>query len=166
MTQGVFSSFFADKPSPLTASTPAASDPQAQPTPSNPNITTITESPATARLVVIGTGEFVDDFIIRLSSQIVQDRVLNNLQFAQNAVDWSVEDTDLLSIRARGTFTRLLDPISEDAQRTWEIGNYLAALVILLLIGGVWYLFRRSERPMELTPPPAGTVVSAPATGD
>lgn len=166
VAQGVFPSFFAGKPSPLTAPDPAATDPQAQPTPSNPNITTITESPATARLVVIGTGEFVDDFVIRLSSQIVQDRVLNNLQFAQNAVDWSVEDTDLLSIRSRGTFTRLLDPLTEDEQRTWEIGNYLAALLILLLIGGVWYLFRRSERPMQLTPPPAGAVVSAPATGD
>jgi ABC-2 type transport system permease protein len=168
VAQGVFPSFFKDKPSPLTAQpTPEANNgQQAQPTPAPLNISTITESPATARLVVIGTGEFLDDFAIRLSSQIVQDRVLNNLQLAQNAVDWSVEDTDLLSIRSRGTFTRLLDHLTETEQRTWEIGNYIAALIALLLVGGIWYLFRRSERPMKLTPPSDGTIVSVPATGD
>lgn len=62
---------------------------------------------------MIGSGEFIDDFVLNLSSQLIQDQVLDNLQFAQNIVDYSVEDTDLLAIRRHGTFTRLLKPLSE-----------------------------------------------------
>ncbi|MCB0183388.1 MAG: hypothetical protein KDE31_03950, partial [Caldilineaceae bacterium] len=96
-------------------------------------------------------AEFLDDFVLRISSQIVQDQILNNLQFAQNAVDWAVEDTDLLTIRSRGTFTRLLDPMTESEQARWEFGNYAVALLALLVIAGFWYVRRRNEQPMELT---------------
>jgi len=165
--QGTFESFFKDKPSPFAVDPVAAADPQGAPTPAGPqaDLTALTTSPTSARLVVIGSGEFLDDLVLRLSSQIIGDQVFNNLDFAQNAVDWSVEDTDLLSIRARGTYTRLLQPLSEEEQTTWEIGNYVVALLALLLISGIWWLTRRNERPMPLTPPPTG-LVSAPAVGD
>lgn len=167
VAQGSFESYFKDKPSPFAAE-PDASNPDAPPTPAagpQADMTTLTSSPTSARLVVIGSGEFLDDLVLRLSSQIVQDRVLNNLQLAQNAVDWSVEDTDLLQIRARGTYTRLLDPLTPEQQTTWEMGNYIVALVALLLVGGLWWLFRRNEQPMKLDPPPTG-LVDAHATGD
>jgi ABC-2 type transport system permease protein len=168
MVQGVFESYFKDKPSPFTQE-PAPTDPQAQPTPTpagpSADISALTVSPPGARLVVVGSGEFLDDTVLRISSQIVQDRVLNNLQFAQNAVDWAVEDTDLLSIRSRGSYTRLLDPLTEDEQLTWELGNYIVALVALLLVGGIWWLFRRNEQPMQLSEP-ASRGVSASTVGD
>ncbi|MBX3010215.1 MAG: Gldg family protein [Caldilineaceae bacterium] len=150
--QGSFESYFKDKPSPF-AETPAT-DPNA-PTPTpvvgpQPDASTLTQSPASARLIVIGSGEFVDDFVLNLSAQLVQDQILNNLQFAQNAVDYSVEDTDLLSIRARGTFTRLLKPLSEGEESGWEYGNYGVALAALVIIGALWYVRRRNEQPMEL----------------
>lgn len=148
--KGSFASFFAGKPSPL-AETPATDATAPTPTPGpKPDESILTQSPDTARLIVIGSGEFVDDFVLNLSSQLVQDQVLNNLQFAQNAVDYSVEDTDLLAIRARGTFTRLLKPLDEGEEAGWEYGNYGVALVALVLIGGLWYARRRNERPMEL----------------
>ncbi len=156
VVQGSFESFFKGKPSPFAEDeTAAAADPQALPTPTGPtaDISALTDSPASARLVVIGSGEFLDDVVLQLSSQIGQDRVLNNLEFAQNAVDWSVEDTDLLNIRARGSATRLLEPLTEAQQATWEWGNYAVALVALFLVGGSWYSFRRNERAMELLPP-------------
>lgn len=148
--KGSFESFFKGKPSPL-AEAPATDATAPTPTPGPaPDESILNQSPDTARLIVIGSGEFVDDFVLNLSSQLVQDQVLNNLQFAQNAVDYSVEDTDLLSIRARGTFTRLLKPLKEGEESTWEYGNYGIALVALVLIGGLWYTRRRNERPMEL----------------
>lgn len=148
--KGSFESFFKGKPSPL-AEAPATDATAPTPTPGPaPDESILTQSPDTARLIVIGSGEFVDDFVLNLSSQLVQDQVLNNLQFAQNAVDYSVEDTDLLAIRARGTFTRLLKPLKEGEESTWEYGNYGIALVALVLIGGLWYTRRRNERPMEL----------------
>lgn len=147
---GSFASFFAGKPSPL-AEAPATDANAPTPTPGpKPDESILTQSPDTARLIVIGSGEFVDDFVLNLSSQLVQEQVLNNLQFAQNAVDYSVEDTDLLAIRARGTFTRLLNPLDEGEEAGWEYGNYGVAFVALLLIGGLWYARRRNERPMEL----------------
>jgi len=153
--QGVFESYFKDKPSPLTAqsdSTPPA-DPNATPTPVPPQTGSLIESsPATARLVVIGSGEFVDDLILQLSSRLTQDRYLNNLQFLQNAVDWSVEDLDLLTIRSRGTTTRVLAPMEPREQSTWEIVNYAIALAALVGIGAVWYARRRSEQPVQLMP--------------
>ncbi|MEZ4866540.1 MAG: Gldg family protein [Caldilineaceae bacterium] len=152
--QGSFTSYFKDKPSPF-AETPAT-DPNAPaptPTPATgpaPDATVLTESPPTARLIVIGSGEFVDDFVLQLSSQLSQDQMLSNLQFAQNTVDYAVEDTELLNIRARGTFTRLLNPIDESQRATWEYGNYIVALLALLLTAGLWYIRRRNEQPMKL----------------
>ncbi len=157
LVQGSFTSFFAGKPSPFAedaatdiegdgAADTAASGPQ-------PDAAVLTQSPASARLVVFGSAEFLDDFVLQLSSRLIQDQVLNNLQLAQNAVDWSVEDTDLLTIRARGTYTRLLAPLSESEQGAWELGNYVVALLALLLTAGLWYLRRRNEEPMELSEP-------------
>jgi ABC-2 type transport system permease protein len=114
---------------------------------------TIEASPDTARLVVIGSAEFIDDAVLETSMQLSQDRYLNSLQFVQNAVDWSVEDEDLLSIRSRGTYARLLDPLEKEQQSFWEVLNYALVLVALVIIGGVWTLRRRSERPMALVEP-------------
>jgi ABC-2 type transport system permease protein len=110
-------------------------------------------SPDTARLVVIGSAEFIDDAVLETSMQLSQDRYLNSLQFVQNAVDWSVEDEDLLSIRSRGTYARLLEPLETGQQSFWEVLNYAVVFVSLLAIGGVWTLRRRSEQPMELVEP-------------
>lgn len=152
---GRFTSFFEGKPSPFEEPDPAAADPNAVPTPaaSQPDNMVLTQSPGSARLVVFGSAEFLDDFILQLSSQLVQDQIFNNLQLAQNAVDWSLEDTDLLSIRARGTFTRLLDPLTEGEQSRWEFINYAVALLALLLTAGIWYMRRRNEQPMQLDEP-------------
>ena len=66
----------------------------------------------------------------------------------QNAIDWAVEDEDLLSIRSRGTFARLLRPLQEEDQVRWEVFNYVVALLGLIGIGVLWRAIRRSEEPM------------------
>jgi len=155
--RGVFDSYFKGKPSPLQANTAvapttpdAAQNAAPTPTPAPQTSSLIESSPDTARLVVVGSGEFVDDLILQLSSRVSQDRYLNNLQFMQNAVDWSVEDLDLLTIRSRGTTTRVLRPMEQREQSTLEIVNYAVALLALIGIGGLWYYRRRNERPIEL----------------
>jgi ABC-2 type transport system permease protein len=62
--------------------------------------------------------------------------------FAQNVVDWSLEDQALLGIRSRGQFARTLAPLTRDAQMAWEYGNYALALGGLAL---VWF-FNRFRR--------------------
>jgi len=140
---GSFESYFKDQASPF-EQTEAVTDTVGGP------LGTVEVSPDTARLVVIGSAEFIDDPILETSMQLSQDRYLNNLQFMQNAVDWSVEDEDLLSIRSRGTYARLLEPLETGQQSFWEVLNYAVVFVALLGIGGVWTLRRRSEQPMQL----------------
>jgi ABC-2 type transport system permease protein len=156
---GSFDSYFAGKESPLNAPPPADASGQnaPQPTPAAPATGTIEQSPATARLVVIGSGDFLNDTVFTISSQLAPERYLNSLQFMQNAVDWSVEDLDLLSIRSRGTSSRVLEPLTTDEQSMWEFANYGFALIALLLIGLWWASRRRTEQPITLTPNPFET---------
>lgn len=144
---GSFDSFFADKESPLANLDPTAQAIQGETVERG----TIVESPATARLVVIGSSAFLNDTVFSLSSQLSVDRYLNNLQFVQNTVDWSVEDLDLLSIRSRGTASRVLLPLTQDEQSMWEFANYGFALLALILIGLWWASKRRTEKPMQLS---------------
>lgn len=114
------------------------------------SVATIDQSPATARLVVLGSSEFLNDTVFQISSRLSGDRFLNSLQLLQNAVDWSVEDLDLLAIRARGAQTRLLKPMEEAQQSMWEIASYAFALLAVGAIGLLWAARRRRERPMSL----------------
>lgn len=144
---GAFDSWFAGKPSPLAQS----SDPNA-PAPTGPIPATIEKSPETARLVVFGSSEFADDAVLQVLAQMIGDQAMNNVQLIQNAIDWAVEDADLATIRGRGASVRLLDPLTEQQQTTWELGNYVVALLLVLGVGGYFLLRRRNERPMELEP--------------
>jgi len=144
--QGVFESAFRDQPSPLEQVDAEGAAPQAIPG-------TIASSPETARLVVVGSAEFLDDLVFDLSSRLTGDRYLNSLKFVQNAVAWSTEDLDLLSIRARGTSARVLYPLGEGGQSFWEIGNYVLAMLSLLVLGFIWNVRSKNEEPIELIKP-------------
>jgi ABC-2 type transport system permease protein len=155
--QGVFESYFKGKPSPLAAvptpEFPNPGDPAPTPVTAPPNtIGTIENSPDTARLVIIGSAEFLNDVVFQLSSNLNQDRYVNSLQFMQNTVDWSVEDLDLLGIRSRGTSSRVLNPLTERDQSFWEGANYVLALLALIGLGFVWRWRQQNEQPMELIP--------------
>jgi ABC-2 type transport system permease protein len=147
---GSFESYFRGKPSPLLQAGQEAAEGQPTPTPVAQTGSTIESSPDSARLVVIGSGEFLTDVIFQISSSMSGDRYLNSLQLAQNAVDWAVEDLDLLSIRARGTSSRMLAPLSDGQQRFVEFLNYGLALAGLGAIGILWGVRRRNEKPLPL----------------
>lgn len=147
--QGVFESYFKDRPSPFTQVVTETETVQ------DPVPGTIESSPETARLVVVGSAEFVDDVVFDISSQLVPDRYLSSLKLVQNAVSWSTEDMDLLDIRARGTYARVLAPLTEREQSVWEGVNYAAALLGLIVIGIVSNTRRRNEQPMMLLLPDA-----------
>jgi ABC-2 type transport system permease protein len=151
--QGVFDSYFKDKPSPLEAQ-PEGADANAQAQPQTPSVGTIKTSPDSARLIVIGSAEFLNDTVFNISSTLTRDRYMNSLQFMQNAVDWSAEDLDLLSIRAHSSTVHILNPMTEQQQSFWEGLNYALALLALLGIGLLWRWQQRNEQPMALSPVP------------
>ncbi len=153
--QGSFESAFKDQPSPFAGGESeledGASD-EGTPSPPPSSLAKIDSSPESSRLIVIGSTEFLDDVVFELSASLTRDRYLNSLQFLQNCVAWSTEDLTLLSIRSRGTQTRVLAPLSEREQSFWEGANYIAALLALGVIGFVWNSRRQNEEPMELLP--------------
>ncbi|NIN63694.1 MAG: ABC transporter permease, partial [Anaerolineae bacterium] len=159
--QGSFESAFRDQPSPLTEAQAEGEAEEAEEgeesaevgTPQEPVPGTIEVSPSTSRLVVIGSAEFVDDIVFEISSRLAPDRYLNSLTLVLNAVAWSTEDVDLLTISSRGTQARVLVPLTEQQQTLWEGANYVVALVGLIGIGVVWNVRSKAERPLELLPP-------------
>ena len=146
--QGTFESFYKGQAPP----TPEGEEEGGTQGPSG----VIESSPETARLVVIGSAEFLDDTVFEISSSVTRDRYYNSLQFLQNAVSWSTEDLDLLTIRSSGTSARLLADMNESQQTFWEGLNYAIALLALVAIGVVWNLRNKREEPMELIDPTTG----------
>ncbi len=159
MVEGQFKSYFAGKPSPLakdakpedaksktgaeTSGPDAGKDKDAQ----KPSITGVIErSPESARIILIGSSGFLSDDILSLLSQADRTQYLQPLAFAQNIVDWSLEDRGLLALRARGgLFSRTLDPIKAGRQQMWEYLNYVLALFGL----GIVYFVRRHLRDLS-----------------
>jgi ABC-2 type transport system permease protein len=147
--QGSFESFFKEKEIPQAPADPAQGTEEA---PVLNTIGTINASPESARLIVVGSADFLNDLVFDISSSLTPDRYRNSLQFIQNTVDWSVEDLDLLTIRSRGTAARILKPLNEGEQTKWELINYAIALIALIAIGAVWQYRSRNEKPMKLVP--------------
>jgi ABC-2 type transport system permease protein len=156
--RGSFESYFKGRPSPfeggeespeaLGPATPGEETPDPQE--ETPVLGTIEASPETSRLVVVGSAEFLDDTVLDISRGMSRDRYLYNLQLVLNTVDWAVEDEDLLSIRSRGTYARVLPDLTREEQSFWEGLNYAIALLGLVALGVVWTSRQRGEEPIEL----------------
>lgn len=146
---GRFDSFFKDRPSPLLDTSGAP--PTAEGATGDRSGQTIKRSVADARLVVVGSTAFASDLVARLAQDVNGGAYRGNLQLLRNLVDWSLADTDLLSIRSAGAFARILKPISEDERVTWEVGNYGVALIALALVVFLAAGTRR-RKPLTLTP--------------
>jgi ABC-2 type transport system permease protein len=161
--QGVFESYFKDKPSPLESTNEETAEgaPAPAPQPAASNVGTIESSPDNARLIVVGSAEFLNDIVFELSASLTRDRYFNSLQFVQNSVDWAVEDLDLLNIRSRGTSVRVLNPQAASNQSLWEGANYLVALLAVIGIGVIWQTRKKNEEPMELLPQSAAAPPSS-----
>ena len=104
-------------------------------------------SPDGTRVVVFGSGDFINDTFLELSQSMSDERYMSNLQFVQNAIDWAVKDEELLKLRGRTIYVRLLDPMSDSRQQLWEYMNYGVMIIGLLIIGVLWSLKKRTEKP-------------------
>jgi ABC-2 type transport system permease protein len=152
MVEGKFTSFFAGQPSPLAkdakpedAKDKAAGDKNASTAKDQkPSITgVIDHSAESARLILLGSSSFLSDDVLSLLSEADRTQYLVPLSFAQNLVDWSLEDRGLLALRSRGgQFSRTLSPLSAGGRMLWEYLNYFLALLGL----GFVYLIYRAAR--------------------
>lgn len=140
--QGRFDSFFKDKPSPLAANRKTATDKTTAPAKTvkdkhKPD-TTITHlidrSPESARIILFSSSTFLSDNMMALASEAMGTRYTRPIQLMKNAVDWSLADRGLLSIRGRSEFSRTLDPLNQNARLFWEYLNYGLALLGLFVV--------------------------------
>ena len=153
VSQGRFDSYFAGKTSPLIAATendqPAKAAESTDPDDSKKaslQITSVIErSPESARIILFSSNDFLRDLVLQMAGNAQQTDYLNTLQMAANAVDWSLEDSGLLSIRSRGNFNRTLPPMEQSSQMFWGYLNYGLAAFALIAIA----LFERRKRHLK-----------------
>lgn len=146
--EGQFASFFAGKPSPLLADEkkegegdkPAepAQKPEATAEKKPPVIARqIDKSPESARIILFSSNSFVSDTVLGIGSSVMRTSYLGPVQLMANAVDWSLEDRGLLTIRGRSHYSRPLVPLTRNMQLFLEYLNYGLAFLGLLLI---WFI--------------------------
>jgi len=141
LAEGTFESFFKDKENPLFEKKEEEEKPENPEKPEGEKkeeksiISGIIEkSPESARLILFATNEFLADMTLRISASSGSSRYLNSLQLAENAIDWSLEDRGLLSIRSREHFSRTLETTDRGTQIFWEYFNYALALLGLFIV--------------------------------
>jgi len=148
--EGRFQSYFSGKASPLLKKEDKAEDkskPEADTKGDKEKkeqviVRQLDKSPDTARIILFASSSFLSDPILGISSSVMRSNYLAPVQLVANAVDWSLEDRGLLSIRGRGHFSRTLNPMSKKTQMLVEYLNYALALLGLALI----WLIRRQLR--------------------
>lgn len=124
--EGRFQSWFAERKPP-----PLANDVAAE-------VRTVLErSPESARLIVFGSNDFMDDQMLNAVVAAAGTQYLSPLELFMNTLEWSLQDESLLQIRSRAHFNRTLPPMSRQAQRFVEYLNYGLAVAWLLLLAAV-----------------------------
>ena len=157
ISEGQFDSYFSGQSSPLLDTAEAKTDSVEQIEDENSTDTAtdadenlqidsvIEHSSTAARIILISSNDFLRDEIIRLISSAQRSEYLNTLQLTANAIDWSLEDTNLLSIRSRGQFNRTLPPMEQESQMFWEYLNYGLAALALIIIALIEKRYRRQR---------------------
>lgn len=161
LVEGRFESYFKGKKSPLVELAKGESskdkedhghehnegEAEEEKTPDNTVYSVLEKSPNVARIVVFASNDFAADDATQILGMMGGTQYTNNLQLVENAVDWSVMDRTLLSIRSRGHFARTLVPLTDSEKQGWEAFNYLFALFGLFLVWGAYkYTQRRSQK--------------------
>jgi ABC-2 type transport system permease protein len=139
--EGEFRSYFDRVPQPQSSAAPPEDGPDKDA--EAPGSALISKSPSSARLLVVSSNDFASDQVLSGVIAASGTQYLGPLEFLMNAVDWALEDSNLMSIRSRAHFNRTLPALNEEAHATIEYGNYLAAAFLLLTVYGFWRLRRR-----------------------
>ncbi|MCB0338043.1 MAG: Gldg family protein [Bdellovibrionales bacterium] len=140
IVEGKFDSFYKGKDSPLLEAPSEKKDGEKanekKDEEQKPAVITnvIEKSPESARIILFSSNDFLADQTLQISAAIGSSRFMNSLQLVENALDWSLEDRALLSIRSRGHFSRTILPMSSMWKMFYEYLNYALVLFGLLCV--------------------------------
>ncbi|MFQ5849328.1 MAG: Gldg family protein [Candidatus Binatia bacterium] len=143
--EGVFESYYKDKESPLLKDDRAAEESKGSQGEEGEGDRTskeqkqiisgiIDKSPESARILLFASNEFLADQTLQIARVAGGERFINSLELIENAVDWSLEDPALLSIRGRGQFSRTLNPMTNAQRAFWEYLNYAVVIFGLVIV--------------------------------
>lgn len=147
---GRFDSYYADHPVPPP---PMEVDDEGNETPAGPAAVPLERSPET-RLVVVGNAEFLSDFVARSLGQTDSGFFVENLRFAQNVIDWTTLDNDMIGIRSRGGAVRRLVDLEPSTRVGIEAVNYVLPVGLVVALAA-WVAVRR-RRTVPLVTPASG----------
>lgn len=103
------------------------------------------------KMIVIADGDLARNKIIKgqplpLGVDRLTDEQFGNEQFIRNALDYLLDDSNLMELRNRNIEERLLDRyrISEEKSK-WQWLNLLLPLAIIAILGGLFFWLRKRK---------------------
>ncbi|MDN3694013.1 gliding motility-associated ABC transporter substrate-binding protein GldG [Chryseobacterium tructae] len=108
------------------------------------------ESPEN-KMIVIADGDIGRNKVIKgkplpLGVDMLTNEQFGNEQFLRNALDYLLDDSNLMELRNRNIEERLLDRHRiEEERTTWQWLNLLLPLIIIGLIGGLFFWLRKKK---------------------
>lgn len=103
------------------------------------------------KMIVIADGDIGRNKVIKgkplpLGVDMLTNEQFGNEQFLRNALDYLLDDSNLMELRNRNIEERLLDRHRIEEERTnWQWLNLLLPLVIIGLIGGLFFWLRKKK---------------------
>lgn len=101
------------------------------------------------RMIVISDGDVGRNGIVKgqplpLGMDVLTNQQYGNEQFLRNALDYLLDDSNLMALRNRNIEARLLDRQRiDDEKAKWQWLNLLVPLIIIAGLGGLFYNVRK-----------------------
>ncbi|WP_347219247.1 gliding motility-associated ABC transporter substrate-binding protein GldG [Chryseobacterium sp.] len=108
------------------------------------------ESPEN-KMIVIADGDIGRNKVIKgkplpLGVDMLTNEQFGNEQFLRNALDYLLDDSNLIELRNRNIEERLLDRRRIEEEKTnWQWLNLLLPLIVIGLIGGLFFWLRKKK---------------------
>ncbi len=108
------------------------------------------QSPENKMLVIadgdVGRNQILKGEPLPLGVDLLTNQKYGNEQFLRNALDWLLDDSNLMSLRNRNIEARLLDARRIEQERTeWQWFNLLSPLVLIAILSALFYWWRKQK---------------------
>ena len=94
----------------------------------------------------VGRNQIVKGKALPLGEDLLTKQTYGNEQFLRNALDFLLDDSNLMELRNRNIEARLLDRQRIEEEKTnWQWLNLLLPLAVIGILGGVFFWLRKKR---------------------